>query len=408
LNADPVEWLFSLERLGMKFGLENISTLLAALGDPHQAFASVHIAGTNGKGSVTAILETALRKAGYRSGRYTSPHLERIEERFVINGREVGTPALVTAAGRIRDVTTNLIDRGALPALPTFFEATTAAAFELFRTARVEIAVVEVGLGGRLDSTNVLAPLVCAITTIAFDHQSLLGNTLEEIAAEKAGIIKPEVPVVVGRLPLEAEAVVAAVAASQHAPLVRAHSHAHGVDGMTPALRGVHQRDNAIVALSVLEVLGARGFPVSAAAARFAVEHVDWPGRLEHTRTEGCEVLFDAAHNPAGARALADYLRANRWTDATLVFGAMADKDIRGMLEELAPVMTRIICTTPDTPRAATAETVASIVQSMNGHPEVAVVPDPYAALQDACRSSGRVVVAGSMFLIGPLRGILR
>jgi dihydrofolate synthase/folylpolyglutamate synthase len=408
LNADPVEWLFSLERLGMKFGLENISTLLGELGHPQQAFASVHIAGTNGKGSVTAIVETALRKAGYRSARYTSPHLERIEERFVIDGREVATAALATAAARIRDVTMRLIDRGALAGLPTFFEATTAAAFELFRMAHVEIAVVEVGLGGRLDSTNVLHPLVCAITTIALDHQSLLGNTLADIAAEKAGIIKPAVPVVIGRLPIEAEAVVAATAVQQRAPLVRADSHAHRVGEMTPALPGAHQRDNAVVALSVVEVLRSRGFPVTADAARFAVEHVDWPGRLEHRRLGECEVLFDAAHNPAGARALADYLRSSRWTDATLVFGAMADKDIRGMVNELAPVVTRVICTTPDTPRAATAEAVASIVQSIDGRPQVDMVPDPHAAFEDACRSSRRVVVAGSMFLIGPLRGILR
>jgi dihydrofolate synthase/folylpolyglutamate synthase len=408
LNPDSVQWLFSLEHLGMKFGLENMSKLLAELGNPHHAFASVHVAGTNGKGSVTAIVDTALTTAGYRSARYTSPHLERIEERFVIGGREVETRTLAVAASAVRAASARLLERGQFSGLPTFFEATTAAAFELFRQAAVQIAVVEVGLGGRLDSTNVVQPLVCAITTIAFDHQALLGDTLAEIAREKAGIIKPDVPVVIGRLPVEAEAVVAATAIECGAPVIRAHSHAHGVEGMTPKLRGAHQRDNAIVALGVLEALSARGFPVSADAARFAVENVEWPGRLEHGRVGSCDVLFDAAHNPAGARALADYLRTAGWGGATLIFGAMADKDIRGMLEELIPLSDRIICTTAGTARAAPAAAVAGIVRSIAGHPAVEVVPDPQAALDIGCRSSSRVVVAGSMFLIGPLRGILR
>jgi dihydrofolate synthase/folylpolyglutamate synthase len=408
LTADPVQWLFSLEHLGIKFGLENISRLLGALGNPHQTFASVHVAGTNGKGSVTAIVDTALRHAGYRSARYTSPHLERIEERFVIDGQEVESAALADAAGAVRDATSRLIAEGALAGPPTFFEATTAAAFELFNRAGVDIAVVEVGLGGRLDSTNVIRPVVCAITTIAFDHQALLGQTLAEIAAEKAGIIKPGVPIVIGRLSAESEAVIKDTADERGATVIRAHDIELGVDAMTPKLRGAHQRDNAIVALAVLDTLGRAGFPVAPEAARFGVENVSWPGRLEQMRMGGCTVLFDAAHNPAGAESLAHYLRETTWSDATLVFGAMADKDIRGMLDQLVPVVTRVICTTPESPRAATAQAVAEIVATFENHPDVEVITEPRAALAAACRSSSRVVVAGSMFLIGPLRGILR
>ena len=408
MNEDPVRWLFSLEHLGMKFGLENITALLQELGNPHRAFASVHVGGTNGKGSVTALVETALRSAGFRAARYTSPHLERIEERFVIDGRQVETERLATGAERVQRATARLLERGTFAGLPTFFEATTAVALELFRMHRVEIAVVEVGLGGRLDSTNVLEPLVCAITTIAFDHQALLGDTLAAIAAEKAGIIKPQVPVVIGRLPIEAESVIADTARRHRAPLVRAHSHTYGIERMTPKLRGAHQRDNAVVALAVLDLLRERGFAVGADHARRAVESVDWPGRLEHRQAEGCDVLLDAAHNPAGARALAEYLRDLNWRDTTLVFGVMADKDIRGMLEALVPEVQRIVCTTPPTSRAAPAEAVASIAQSIAGSPEVLIVTEPRAALGAACRSSPHVVVAGSMFLIGPLRGILR
>jgi dihydrofolate synthase/folylpolyglutamate synthase len=408
LNEDPVHWLFGLEHLGMKFGLENISILLDELGHPQRAFASAHIAGTNGKGSVTAIVDTALRSAGYRSARFTSPHLARIEERFVIDGSEIDTPALAASLGKVRDAAVRLTGRGTLSGLPTFFEATTAAAFDLFRGASVDIAVVEVGLGGRLDSTNVLQPVVSAITTIAFDHQALLGDTLAAIAGEKAGIIKPGVPVVIGRLPAAADSVVTAVAKERGAPLIRAHDLSHGVDAMTPRLKGRHQRDNAVVAVGVLRALRDRGFDVTRDDERYGVEHVEWPGRLELVRTAHGDVLLDAAHNPAGARALAEYLREAGWTDATLVFGAMADKDVAGMLAELSPYVSRIVCTAPATPRAMAADAVRATVESIAGHPPVQVIDDPRAALDHACRHGKRVVVAGSMFLIGPLRDILR
>lgn len=407
MSDDALRWLFSLERLGMKFGLENMSSLMTALGEPHRAFATIHVAGTNGKGSVTAMLDTALRKAGYRSARYTSPHLVRLEERFVIDGREVETEALASAAERIRLAVEGLLTRGVLTAPPTFFEVTTATAFELFRAAAVEIAVVEVGLGGRLDATNVVTPVVSVITTIDFDHQALLGETIEQIAAEKAGIIKPGVPVVIGALPAGADGVITGIAGRVGADLVRAHESAVLGD-ITPALPGSHQRDNAVVALAVLMTLAARGFDVPDAAARYGIEHVDWPGRLEHVRSGDNEVLLDAAHNPAGARALSDYLRGIGWTDATLLFGAMGDKDVTAMLRELADVFPRIVVTTAGTPRAAPAEALAAQIASLPYSGEVDVIDDPAAALRHACAISRRVVVAGSIFLMGPLRGILR
>jgi dihydrofolate synthase/folylpolyglutamate synthase len=408
LRIDPLPWLFGLERLGMKFGLENMSRLMAEMGDPHRRFPSVLIAGTNGKGSVTALVEAALGAAGFRSARYTSPHLIRLEERFVVGGREVSTPDLEAAVDRVRGAVEALLARGGLSAPATFFECTTAAAFELFAAAKVDIAVLEVGLGGRLDATNVVAPLVCAITTIDFDHEAQLGSTLEAIAREKAGIVKPGVPVVIGRLPAAAEAVVAAAANESAAPLIRAHEAARLPGGVRLALAGGHQRDNAIVAVAVLEALRGRGFAVGEPAVREALERVRWPARLEHVRREDTEILLDAAHNPAGARALAAYLRESGWTGATLVFGAMADKDARGMLVALADVTARIICTTAPTPRAEPAPALAAIARSVDGAGPVEVVDDPTAALARACAVSQRVVVAGSMFLVGPLRGILR
>lgn len=408
MTTDALQWLFGLERLGMKFGLENMSKLMRELGDPHQKFPSVLIAGTNGKGSVTAIVDAALRAAGYRSARYTSPHLVRLEERFVIEGREVETERLAFAVQKVRSAVDTLMRRGELDAPATFFECATAAAFELFASSRLDIAVLEVGLGGRLDATNVVTPLVCAITTIDFDHQAQLGSTLESIAAEKAGIVKPGVPVVTGRLSRDAQDVVEKTAGRVDAPVIRAHQAGAIPEGTRLALPGEHQRDNATVATAVLRALPARGFAIDEQAIRHALETVQWPGRLERRRSGHCEVLLDAAHNPAGARALAAYLQETGWTDATLVFGAMADKDITGMLQALAPVTGRIICTTAPSPRAESAGTLERLASDLAAPKVVEMIEDPEQALDRACATSGRVVVAGSIFLIGPLRGILR
>jgi dihydrofolate synthase/folylpolyglutamate synthase len=408
LSDEPLEWLLGLEKLGMKFGLENMATLTRALGTPQDAFSSVVVAGTNGKGSVTAIVETALRLAGYSAARYTSPHLERLEERFVVKGTEIDTGRLCAAVERVRTIVEALVQSGSLPGSPTFFEVTTAVAFDLFRTEGVNIAVLEVGLGGRLDATNVVDPIATAITTIGFDHQAQLGSTIESIAREKAGIIKPRVPVVIGRLPAAAEAIVAATAAGAGAPLVRAHDTVRWSGEIQPALRGAHQVDNAIVALALLESLAGRGFPVDRIHRRRAVEGVDWPGRLELIRHGSTDVLLDAAHNPAGASALASYLGEIGWTDATLVFAAMADKDADGMLQALAPVVRHIICTTAPTPRARDAGSLGRAAAAIAGSDRVETIDDPAAAMARAQARSPRVVVAGSMFLIGPLRGILR
>ena len=204
----PLPWLFALEQFGIKFGLENISAIVERLGHPERAFRSIHIAGTNGKGSVTAMVDAALRDAGHRSARFTSPHLVDLSERFVIDGRPVNGDALAAAIDDVRMAIDDLRAHGRLDVQPTFFEVTTAVAFLLFQRAGVDVAVLEVGLGGRLDATNVVTPpalVATAITSIAFDHQLYLGTTLREIALEKAGIIKPGVPVVVGPLDPEAE-----------------------------------------------------------------------------------------------------------------------------------------------------------------------------------------------------------
>ena len=425
--ADPLDFLFSLERLGMKFGLENMRTLCTRLDHPERSFRSITIGGTNGKGSVAAFLETALRAAGRRSARYTSPHLERLEERFVIEGREADTGELRSAAARVQRVVADLVDEGGLEAPPTFFECTTATAFELFRMRAVDVAVLEVGLGGRLDATNVVTPVCTAITSIGLDHQAQLGDSIESIAWEKAGIAKPGVPLVCGRVPPPAGAVIALESAERGAPLLRVADYvrlcvhheaspttasfetaARELRDVTLALDGRHQIDNAAVAVAVADALTTSGIGIPDEALRTGLSAAQWPGRLERTTWRGAEILLDAAHNPAGARALASYLDAIGWHGVTVVFGAMRDKDALGMLDEIAPRCRRIIVTTPPTPRAMPAGELAAAAGALKGAAEIVAIADPREAMVYAAERGARIVVAGSLFLIGPVRGIVR
>ena len=395
----------------MKFGLENISRLCAALDHPERAFQSVLVGGTNGKGSVTAMVHRALMAAGHHAARYTSPHLERLEERYVVGDAEVTTEELRSAAETIRLAVERLRRDGSLESLPTFFECATAVAFELFRRAGVRVAVLEVGLGGRLDATNVVNPIAAAITSIDFDHQAQLGHTLEAIALEKAGIVRPGIPVVCGSMPAVARRVIEQVCVERGALLLRAE--ACGDAGLpAPAelsLAGAHQQDNAAVAACLLQQIDGCGIRVDAAAIRTGLTTVVWPGRTERFTHRGAEVLIDAAHNPAGARALAAYLRQIGWDDVALVFGAMEDKDIPSMLAALAAQCGTVVCTAPDTPRAFPASELAQLAAAVPGARWAAsAVADPAAALARALDASPRVVVAGSIFLLGALRGILR
>ena len=407
----------------MKFGLERIAALCEALGHPERAFRSIVIAGTNGKGSVTVMVETALRSAGHRVARYTSPHLVRLEERFVIDGRDVETGALRDSVATVLAAVESLTHRGVFDTPPTFFECTTAAAFELFRRARVEIAVLEVGLGGRLDATNIATPIATAITSIAFDHQAQLGDTLEAIAREKAGIIKPGIPVVCGPLPPEAEAVVREIGTARGAPVIAAldavrilrhadrasvevRSRMRSLDDVRMSLGGRHQLDNASVAVALLDELAAQGITVPDGAVRTGLTQALWPGRLERFARGGIEILLDAAHNPAGARALASHLNDIGWFRVTLLFGAMRDKDVRQMLDTLAPFCEAIVCTTASSPRALSASDLAASAGPLAR--TIEAIADPAAALERAVEMGRPVVAAGSIFLIGPLRDILR
>jgi dihydrofolate synthase/folylpolyglutamate synthase len=396
---DPLAYLFGLEQFGIKFGLDNITAIVERLGRPDRAYRTIHVAGTNGKGSVTAMVDAALRAAGHRSARYTSPHLIDVSERFVIDGAPVAHDALTAAAADVRDAVESLRADGTLATQPTFFEVTTALGLELFRRAGVEVAVLEVGLGGRLDATNVVTPIATAITSIAFDHQLYLGSTLAEIAAEKAGIIKPGVPVVVGELPDEAQTVISRIAVERGAPLIVA-DRANTV-GFDIGLHGRHQTINAAVAVRLLELVNSAGTAVPRAAIAEGLRAPHWPGRLDARRlADGRELLLDAAHNPAGAAALASYLSDDAMR-RPLVFAAMRDKDIDGMLRALVPAVSSLVATRPATARAEEPDRIADRARAIAPALDIVAAPSLDAALDAAWQRSPRIVVAGSIFLLG-------
>ena len=421
------ERLFALETFGIKLGLDNITAILNGLDRPDRAWPAIHVAGTNGKGSVTAMVERGLRASGHRTGRYTSPHLDRIEERVAIDGEPV-EPARFD---QVTDDAFAVIDRlrrdGALTATPTFFEVTTAIAFEIFRREAVTAAVIEVGLGGRFDATNVLTPAVAAITSIAFDHERHLGSTIGAIAFEKAGIIKPGVPVVVGELPDEARQVIVERARNLRAPVVEAdrrflervaiergratlwvETPADRYANVRLALNGRHQVANAIVAARTLETFAEQGQPLEADAVQTAWSDVVWPARLEWLRqADGGEVLIDAAHNPAGAIALAEYLTEAGVAPLPVVLAVMRDKDVDAIAAAIAPAASSFIATEVDSPRAMPATELASRITARCPAIPVSAVAQPDSAVARTLSGSPRVVVAGSIFLVGPLRARL-
>ena len=422
-----LERLYALEQFGIKLGLANIQSICEALGHPERAFASLHVAGTNGKGSVTAMAHAALRASGVLAARYTSPHLVHLHERFVIGDAPVADADLESAAARVLDCADTLVARGTLPAPPTFFEATTAMAFELFRQAGVRVAVFEVGLGGRFDATNVVAPVATAITSIGFDHQQHLGDTLEQIAREKAGIIKPGVATVAGALPANAWPVVLEVAAEHGARVVRAvedsevvshidderptievRTPQHLYGPLTLALRGEHQIQNALVTVRLLEEARAAGVPVTFEGIERGLSHAVWPARLEVLAFEGGrELLLDAAHNADGAASLARFLARYRRERPPLVFAAMRDKDVAAILRPLLPVVGAIIVTAAPSPRASAPEELAAAARALDPSRSVAVEPDPVRAVERAWIDAPLVCVAGSIFLAGAVRGAL-
>ncbi|MEA2203646.1 MAG: dihydrofolate synthase / folylpolyglutamate synthase [Blastocatellia bacterium] len=431
MNFDEaVAYLLSLghEVLTMKLGLANIERLLEALGNPQGKFASVQIAGTNGKGSTAAMVDSICHAAKIKRGLYTSPHLVSITERIRINGQEISREAFARLTETVKETAATLVARGELGTLPTFFEHLTAIALLAFRRRGVKLAILETGLGGRLDATTAARAQIVALTPIAMDHQEYLGETLREIASEKAAIIYPGARVIVG--PQEPEALEVIMrqcdAAGVKPTLVDRIAHYDGsrdngkliVSFQTShnrygpvllGLRGRHQQINASVAIGVVEELKTRGFEISKEAIRAGLESAKHPGRLELLERRP-QILLDGAHNPAAARALRDYLDEFIREPVTLVFGAMRDKDNSEMLASLAPVAKTVVLTTFANARAASLESLSKARPSTLPAERVTLADSPEAALRAAfaCTAPhGIICVTGSLYLVGEVKKIV-
>lgn len=420
---EALDWLYSFVDFSAQrkvkyspetFDLGRMRALMALLGNPQDRYRTLHLAGTKGKGSVSAMCASVLKAAGYRTGFYTSPHLQDFRERIQLNGEYISEADLVAIVRRLQEL---------VPQVPgiTTFELNTALAFEYFARQAVDVAVIEVGLGGRLDATNVITPLVSVITSLSYDHMDLLGNTLTLIAGEKAGIIKPNVPVVSAPQQPEALETLERVAAERAAPLtvvgrdVLFQPLTHSLDGQTfqingetlsLPLLGAHQVENAAVAYAALQALNVF-LPISAEAIRTGLAAVRWPGRFEILHRQPYLVV-DGAHNADSAQrlaaALADYFPQRR---VHLIFGASADKDIAGMLAALLPQVNSVICTQAVHPRALEPEQLAAQVATLRPAAEVECVPAVQPALARALALAAPedvILACGSLFIVAEVQ----
>ena len=421
--AECRDYLGHLQHFGIKLGLENITTLLSGLGDPQHAFPSVHVAGTNGKGSVSAMLEEVLRGHGLKTGLYTSPHLVSVEERIRVGGKAIAPDRFCALLERVRTTIGGLMAAGRLVDHPTFFEVLTALAFLRFAEERVDVGVLEVGLGGRFDATNVVRPLVSVITTISKDHERHLGSSLRQIAFEKAGIVKPGVPVVCGVPGGVALREIRRLARERGAPFIHAlgqgrtletlrtrsgfrfcYASRQEVYAYVPGLAGRYQGANAAVAIAVAEVLDRTWRPFRKPVILRAIRGTRWPGRLE-TVSRRPPVILDGAHNEEGAASLAAHIAEVVRRPVVLVFAAMKDKDLRAMARHLFPRARTVILTRVPYKRSAEPEEILAAAREFRDRTRLE--PDVAKAVRLALEeSAGRlpVVIAGSLFLVGEVK----
>jgi dihydrofolate synthase/folylpolyglutamate synthase len=444
---DSIAYLYGLQKYGIKLGLENTIRLLSLLNNPQNSFRSIHIAGTNGKGSTAAMIASILRAAGFRVGLFTSPHLVSFTERIKVDNVEIREAEVVELTHEIRNI---IFDSQPPPAaiqdmnprtihaqqsfLPTFFEFVTALGFLYFNRKGVEWAVVETGMGGRLDATNILVPAVSVITDISYDHREFLGQTLREISGEKAGIIKKGVPVVSSAQEAEVIEVITKKATEMGSSLhvygrdffsgprnIDMHGIAFDYQGkermndLHISLTGLHQMENASLAIRAME-LGMQKGSVPSYAVREGLARAQWSGRLELVKNEGCtyDYLIDGAHNPSASKALADSLEKYFipfYEKVVLIMGVMADKDMEGMMKPLLPLASEVIFTAPEYERAAPPVRLAEYAKAQGFSPRV---EDSVKASMELARElAGKdprktlIVITGSFYTIGEAKSAL-
>jgi len=409
-----------------KFSLDEIGVLLGALGDPQRRVRSVLIAGTNGKGSTAATLASILTAAGIRTGLYTSPHLARVNERIRIGEAEIGDDEFAGLYFRVHDVAEKLVVDGRLPQSPSFFEILTAQALLYFAEAGVELAVLEVGMGGRLDATNIVDPLLSVITDISLDHMEWLGSTIAAITREKAGILRrhgtlvtlaqhPDANQVLGEVAAELD-VRGVNAAAYMPPKVAVGAGPYSVEALGAVIEvdspliGAHQKRNAALAIAAAVELGQRhGFPITPAAIANGIRETRWPGRLERISVGGVDWMLDVAHNPAGAWALRSGLTGllNERRPGLLVFSCLRDKPVAEMAQILFPIFEKVIFAPIHSPRAAAMADLEAAARE-TGTPAISAGSVEEALnLSRASAQGGTVVVSGSVYLVGEARSFL-
>jgi dihydrofolate synthase/folylpolyglutamate synthase len=384
---EALRWLYGTQRFGIKLGLENISRLLRELEVPEKSQRIVHVAGTNGKGSVCAMVDAILRAQGYRAGLFTSPHLVSYRERIRVDGEMIGEDEVAAGLTRIRDKISDWDPH------PTFFEITTALALLHFKKRGCEVIALETGLGGRLDATNAVQPVVSVLTSIGYDHQTWLGHSLEKIAGEKAGIIKPGVPVVCAMQEPEAERVVRARAAACEAPL---HIVTVPYPETSLALAGAHQKENAAVAIAALRF---GKIEVDDSAIVRGLANVAWPARFQFWDDR---IIIDGAHNPAGASVLAQTWREQFGAErATIILAVLADKDIAGILQALGSIARRLILPPARSERAMPQEQLAQVGSNLFPALKISLAPSLDEAFREARAACERILVTGSLHFAG-------
>jgi len=429
VTQDMIPWLYGLQHFGIKLGLENIRALLDLLGQPQRRFASVHVAGTNGKGSVAAMIDAMLAAAGVRAGLFTSPHLVRPNERIRLAGRDIETGEMHERLAAMRETIERGLADGKLEVPPSFFEVITGTALAAFADHELRAAVLEVGLGGRLDATNAVETDVAVIVSIGLDHTKTLGGTLELIAREKAGIVKPGRPVICGATQPEVVALLREVCRERGAEYVDGREAVQLVEpeddegrfsletdrgrygDLRCGLLGEHQVDNARIALAAFERLADRlGLAADADAVREGLAAVRWPGRLQwiEPRDGMPRFLLDGAHNPSGMATLTRYLARLEPPKPVLLTGATSGKEPGELLGPLAPFVDGVVITRPPVERGVDPSEVAAAVEPLFG--PVTVAAEPAEALELACRMADAertVLVAGSLYLVGEVLGLL-
>ncbi len=412
-----LDYLYGLEKFGMIFGLTKVEEILEAVGNPHREIQAIHIGGTNGKGSTAAIIASILRREGYRVGLYTSPHLIRFTERMKVNEKEIEKEEMVDLTEWMRQ---RIETAGVAPPF-TFFDFTTAMAFLYFKQKMVDLAILEVGLGGRLDSTNVIDPLLSIITNIGKDHEDVLGKGILRIAREKAGIIKESRPLITAATQPQVLRLFSKICREKKAPFFRVGKEFRYVLagegsfsyeglhrklwGLSLNLRGLHQMINATTALGAMEILDDLGYRVSNDAMTEGLKEVDWPGRLEVVCSSP-RVLLDGAHNPDGALSLKESLEKDfQYHHLVLLIGIMKDKDVHSILHSLSPLADRIILTRPGTDRAASPALLRKAL-GRNGK-KAEVIEDFRKAIDKGLSLTGEediLCITGSLYTVGEAR----